>query len=140
MAIPYLYDRISENNLKTATEYNKGGLIYLDLDISRDSYGKQLVPCILKHAVSFGVTYEGFAECSVNGVVGYLPRNCKFRESIENSDLITENQVLYLSKNLNGVEGYNLSSDIILSYFNLTGEILNQENVQVLKKDLKPKK
>lgn len=141
MVVPYLYDRISPNNLKTATVQSDNGFSYLDLDISRSTYGQQLVPCVLNHAVEFCVKYEGFAECSIHNIVGYLPRNCKARESIQSGELLTKNQAICLSKSyLNGLAGYCLDSETIMSYFNLTGESPIQEKEAQLMKIMRPDK
>jgi len=140
MVIPYIYDRISPNNLKTATAYNEDKLTYLDLNREKGSYGQQLVPCVLNHAVPFSIDYEGFAECSVDDVVGYIPRNCKVKKGIECSELLTESQTRCLSKYLAGSKEVVLDNDTILAYFNLTGELLFQEKVQQLKKTRKNNK
>lgn len=133
MVIPYLYDRISENNLKTATAYSNGKLTYLDIDVDSKNYGQQLVPCILEHAVSFSTQYDGFAECSINGKTGYLPRNCEAKEYIEGNELLNDNEAMLISKYLIN-EGFVLSAEIISSYFNLTGIRLQKESGPVLKK------
>lgn len=120
MIIPYLYDRISENNLKTATLYYNGKLTYLDLEEESENYGQQLVPCILEHAVPFGTEYDGFAQCSINGVTGYLPRNCRKMEVLKSDDLLTKNQMFYLSNYLSGDKSFCLCAPTIVKYFNLT--------------------
>ncbi len=94
--VPIIYDIISENNDDTLTAYINGKLTYIDLNPKSLNYGNQIVPAILEHAVPFSVDYEGFAECSIDGIVGYLPRNCKPREQLKSSDLLTEEQVQYL--------------------------------------------
>lgn len=137
MIISPMYDRISENNLKTATAFNCGNLTYLDIDRDSSSYGQQLVPCLLSHAGSFDIEYDGFAQCSINGVVRYLPRNCKDKETIEIDDLLTETQALCVSKYLNGSDDYLLDNKTISAYFNLTGERLVSEKRQQLKKTIK---
>ena len=96
IVVPILYDEISENNLKSVTAYANNRLTYIDIDPNSENYGKQLIPVVLEHAVPFSVDYEGFAECSVNGVVGYLPRNCKPRITLKPLDLLTEEQVEHL--------------------------------------------
>ncbi len=140
MVIPYLYDRISSNNLKTATVESNNQFSYLDLDINSNSYGKQLVPCVLNHAVPFCVRYEGFAECSINSVVGYIPRNCRVKESIESNELLKEDQALCLSNYLKGSEDCHLDSETISSYFNLTGKKIIQEKGPHLEKNRTPNK
>lgn len=130
MVIPCIYDRISESNLKTAIVHNEGNFTYIDID--RISYGKQLVPCMLNHATNFD---KGFAECSINDVVRYLPRNCRARESIRHDELLTKKQVLQLSKYLRGLED-NLDDNTISLYYKLTGESLIQGKVQQLKKTI----
>ena len=125
--IPYIYDRISENNEKTATAYSNGKLTYLDIDKDSENYGHQLVPCILEHAVPFSTEYDGFAECSINGIIGYLPRNCKAKEVIDGKELLTDNQVRLLSKYLNSESSFILDFETMSSYFNLTGIKLQKE-------------
>ena len=127
MIIPYIYDRISENNEKTATAYSHGKLTYLDIDRDSENYAQQLVPCILEHAVPFSTEYDDFAECSINGITGYLPRNCKAKEVIDGNELLTNNQVWYLSKYLNSESGFVLGAETISAYFNLTGIRLQKE-------------
>lgn len=133
MIIPYLYERISENNLKTATAYSNGKLTYLDIDRDSENYGQQLVPCILDHAVPFSTQYDGFAECSIKGKTGYLPRNCKAKEYIENNELLSGNQAWLISKYLTQ-DGFVLGAETISSYFNLTGIRLQKENGPTLVK------
>lgn len=121
MIIPYIYDRISRNNEKTATAYSNEKLTYLDIDHDSENYGQQLVPCILEHAVPFSTEYDGFAECSINETTGYLPRNCKIKEAIDENELLTDNQARALSKYLNSESGFGLDFETISAYFNLTG-------------------
>ncbi len=116
IVVPILYDGISENNLKSVTAYENNRLTYIDIDPNSENYGKQLVPVVLEHAVPFSVDYEGFAECSVNGFVGYLPRNCKPKSTLKPSDLLTEEQVKYL-----------------LPYFELTNNFLHDSTESVNK-------
>lgn len=110
--VPIVYDRISENNDDSLTAHINGKLTYIDLNPKSSNYGKQIVPAVLEHAVPFNVDYEGFAECSVDGVIGYLPRNCKPREKLRSFDLLTEEQVQYLLKkdeNLDNSSSFKLS-------------------------------
>lgn len=118
LVVPLVYDRISENNLDTVTAYaNNEHLTYIDIDPKSRNYGKQLVPAILEHAVPFSVEYEGFAECSVSGVTGYLPRNCQPLTKLSPSDLLTEEQVKYL-----------------LSYLDMDSNPLHDSSVEKLSK------
>lgn len=94
--VPIMYDRISENNDDSLTAYINGKLTYIDLNPKSSNYGKQIVPAVLEHAVPFDVEYDGFAECSVDGITGYLPRNCNPRKQLKSSELLTEEQVQYL--------------------------------------------
>ena len=94
--VPIMYDRISGNNEDSLTVYSNGKLTYIDLNPKSSNYGKQIVPAILEHAAPFDVDYDGFAECSVDGITGYLPRNCNARRQLKSSDLLTEEQVQYL--------------------------------------------
>lgn len=97
VVVPVIYDKISANNLKSITVYgNNGRLSYVDLDPGSEYYGKQLVPVVLEHAVPFSTQYEGFAECSVSGVTGFLPRNLIPRTELSPLDLLTKDQVCYL--------------------------------------------
>lgn len=98
IVVPIIYDRICENNNDTLTAYSNGKLTYIELDPRNLNYGKQLVPAVLEHAVPFSLKYDGFAECSVDGITGYLPRNCKPLKKLNGSDLLTEEQVKYLLK------------------------------------------
>lgn len=127
MVIPYIYDRITENNLKTATAYCNGKLTYLDIDRDNENYGQQLVPCVLELAIPFSTKYDNFAECCINGISGYLPRNCKIKKSIAGKELLTNNQTRYLSKYLNSESDFVLGAETISAYFNLTGIRLPKE-------------
>lgn len=118
IVVPIIYDKISPNNLNTVTAYaNKGHFTYIDIDSQSQNYGKQLVPAVLEHAVPFSVKYEGFAECSVNGVTGYLPRNCQPFTKISPLDLLNEEQVKYL-----------------LSYFDMNNTPLRDSSVEKFSK------
>ena len=121
LVVLYLYDRISENNLKSATAYYADKLTYLDIDRNSLNYGDQLVPCILEHAEPFSVQHNGFAECSINGTVGFLPRNCQAKESIKGVELLTDKQALLLSKYFSSNGSSFLDADTVSAYFNLTG-------------------
>lgn len=97
LVVPMIYNEIIRNNLNTAIAYaNNGHVTYIDLEKKSRYYGQQLVPAVLDYAEKFSLQYEGFAECSLNGVIGYLPRNCKPRTQLEETDLLTEEQVQYL--------------------------------------------
>ena len=97
IVVPIIYNEISKNNLNTVTACaNNRNFTYIDIDPQSQNYGKQLVPVVLEHAAPFSVEYEGFAECSVSGVPGYLPRNCQPFTQISPLDLLTEEQVKYL--------------------------------------------
>lgn len=65
LIVLFIYDRVNSSNLKTATIYYNNKLSYIDLDKSKYTYGKQLVPLVLEHAVLFDVKFKDFAECSV---------------------------------------------------------------------------
>lgn len=47
LIVLFIYDRVNSSNL------------------SKYTYGKQLVPLVLEHAVLFDVKFKDFAECSV---------------------------------------------------------------------------
>jgi len=134
MVVPYLYDRISSNNMRTATVESNGKFSYLDLDVSRSSYGRQLVPCILEHAVPFCVDIEGFAECSIGNTVGYLPRECKPCDELESFELLTKKQAECIASILNNVENVSVILGAITSYFALTGIQIEQGKKLVLEK------
>lgn len=112
VVVPCLYDRIYENNLKSVTAYVNDHLTYIDIDLNSKNYGKQLVPVVLEHAASFSVKYEGFAECSVDGITGYLPRNCQPKTALSPLELLSEEQVEYL-----------------LQYFKLCNNTLHEDSV-----------
>lgn len=120
LVVPMLYDEISENNDKTVTAKVNGLLTYIDIDSKSVNYGKQIVPVILEHAVPFSVDYEGFAECSVNGVVGYLPRNCQPRTTLSPLELLTEEQVKHLLPYLESSNNA-LHESSVNKYSELTG-------------------
>lgn len=134
LVVPCIYDKISGNNLKTATVYSNGKLTYIDLDKNSEYYGQQLVPCVLEHAVPFSTEYEGFAECSIDKVVGYIPRNCIPRTNLIKDDIITKSQMFYLYPYLNGEKGFKIGGKIVDKYFDLTGESLTEENCKKLRK------
>lgn len=134
LIIPCVYDKISGNNLNTATVYSNDKLSYIDLDKDSEYYGQQLVPCVLEHAVPFSTEYEGFAECSINGTTGYLPRNCIPRTSLTKYDLLTKSQMFYLYPFLNGEMAFEVGGRTIDRYFNLTAESLTRENCKKLRK------
>lgn len=135
LVVPYVYDRISSNNEKTATVYNNGKLTYLDIDVNSKSYGKQLAPCYFDHAVPFSTQIEGFAECSLEETTGYLPRNCKPKEMLYGSELLKYKQAQTISRYLNGkIDDSILDFETKDAYFNLTGERLQKENVKTLVK------
>ncbi len=97
LVVPFLYDRICPDNLETLTAYaDENHLTYIELDKKSPYYGEQLVPAVLTRAVAFNVTYKGFAECMVDGVIGYIPRNITPLTTITKDDLLTREQVEYL--------------------------------------------
>lgn len=99
VVIAPVYDKISGANSNVIIAYgNNNHLTYVDLDVKSPNYAEQLVPVVLNHAVPFDTEYEGFAECSIGNVVGYLPRNCKPRTKLNGKDLLTKDQVEYLLK------------------------------------------
>lgn len=132
--VKFLYDRISGNNLKSVTAYSGQKLTYINLDRTSLYYGQQLVPCLLDHAVPFNVTYKYFAECSIDGIVGYLPRNCKPRKNLNGYDLLTEEQVLNMTRFWENPDDYYPDHDTINAYLNLIGEKLDPEKPQQLKR------
>lgn len=120
VVVPMLYDEIYENNDKTVTAKVNNYLTYIDIDPKSDNYGKQIVPAVLEHAVPFSVDYEGFAECSVAGVTGYLPRECEPRITLDSLSLLTEEQVKYLLPYLQ-VSDEALHESSMNKYSELTG-------------------
>lgn len=137
LIVNLLYDRISSNNLQTATAYANGKLTYLELNPDNQHYGSQLVPCILNHAVPFNTQYQGFAECSIDNFTGYLPRTNRPIQYITSQDLLTQNQVFYLSKYLQGELGVCLSEATTQAYFHLTCETPLDSLRKVHKRTLK---
>ena len=126
LIVPWIYYNIYANNSKTAIVSYKH-LTYLDLDQSRSTYGKQLIPCILNNLEPFDEMYKGFARCSIQTVYGFLPRDCLVKESIKSSELLNKNQASNISKYLNGSNDYLLDEETIAAYFNLTGKQLTPE-------------
>jgi hypothetical protein len=133
LIVPFLYDRIDGNNEKTATVYNNGFLTYLDIDEDSENYGKQLVPCVLEHAVPFSTEYEGFAECSIDETTGYLPRNCKIRNDILGWNLLTPSQTEAISEYFDSGAKSDLDFYTYDTYFRLTGIRLGEEKQKVRK-------
>ena len=122
VVVPVLYDEIDGNNLQTITAKVNGYLTYIDLNPKSENYGKQLVPAILKHAVPFSVPYEGFAECSINDIVGYMPRACEPRTSLNELELLTEEQVKCILPLLE-MENNPMYQSSIAKYGELTGKV-----------------
>lgn len=125
LVVPYLYDRISSNNSLTATAYNNDNLTYIELDQKRSNYGKQLVPCLLEQAVPFDIQIEGFAECTIDGINGYVPRNCIGISELNGEDLLTYEQVAEIKFYLAG-EVKVISPETVRAYFKLTQFNLNE--------------
>ena len=126
LVVPFLYDRISDNNSKTATAMCNGKYTYIDIDKYSIHYRKQLVPCVLDHAVPFDTDYEDFAECSIEEKVGYLPRYTKPCKYISKEDLLTEQQVIGLNNFFKDLCEGELDEETIKLYYNLTGIDLYQ--------------
>lgn len=119
LVVPNIYESISPNNLNTLTaEVGDGHFTYIDIDRSSKNYGKQLTPAVLDFAALFDGEFHGFAQCSVNGIVGYLPRNCIVKEKIEPSDLLSREQVKKISKYF---EMYKEVESSLDKYNDLTG-------------------
>ena len=96
--VPFAYSMIYRNNEDTLTVKNEKGLFsYVDMDKSSENYGKQLVPCVLSIAGRFDEEYAFFAECCVDGKYGYISRAMKPRDSFSEDDLLSEEQVRYIS-------------------------------------------
>ena len=133
MVVPYLYDKIIPNNLSTAIASNDGKFTYLDLDENGKNYGRQIVPCVLDYAEDFITPRYGFTKCILDGQVGYLPRNCKPLNSIQPSDLLTEQDVLNIIRYTYDI-GNILDSSTNKAFANLTGLVLCEEENKVLEK------
>ncbi len=100
---PYVYNYIRPNNLKTATVARRGLYTdrlytYVDLDTTRDTYGKELVPCMLDKAECFSAKYEGFAECEFKNISGYLPREKTAASILEPFEILEEEQAAKIAK------------------------------------------
>lgn len=134
LIIPYIYDGIGECNLNTIIACNNDKFTYIDLDVNSEYYGKELVPCILDYVMPFSKVYENFAECSVDEVTGFLPRNMRKMKKLDGLDLLTEGQTFYLDKYLNKGEDINLESTVINSYEKLTGITIEKGKTKTLKK------
>ena len=80
------------------------------------------MPVVLEHAVPFSIEYEGFAECSVDGVVGYLPRDCQPRTSLSSLELLTEEQVKCILAFLE-IQNNALQESSFDKYNKLTGKV-----------------
>lgn len=96
--VPLAYRMIYKNNDNTVTVKNEEGLFsYVDMDSSSEYYGKQLLPTTLEVACNFDEKYSYFAECCVNGKYGFISRAMKPRDKFNSSDLLSEEQVRYIS-------------------------------------------
>lgn len=126
--VPYLYDKISNQNITTVIGSYNGKLTYLDLDKYSESYGKQLVPCILDYAEPFDLTYENFAGCSINGVSGYLPRECQPQDVISGINLLEDSEAQMLEEYYNGDFFGSLDDTTITKFLNLTGVDVSENN------------
>lgn len=124
LIVPFAYNRINKNNLDTLTASLDTGFTYIELISQSENYGKQFVPAILGHATPFSTEYEGFAECSVNGVVGYLPRSIKPMTQLKPEDLLSKEQVEFL---ISYLENYDIYDESIKSFLNLTGGVKTLE-------------
>ncbi len=135
LVIPYVYDVIEPNTLKTATVwcYNKAS--YINLDIDSKDYGKQIVPCIFDKASNFDSVYEGYAKCSIGLAIGYLPRNCIARTTFNENDLLREEHMWEMSRYLEGSKKAVIDEELESLYLNLTGEeLLSMKGNKILKK------
>ena len=134
--IPYLYDKLTANvnDIIPAQYHNKS--TYISLDINKNTYGKQLVPCILENATPFGTEFENFAECTINSKKGYLPKNCQVLNKIDENTLLTKEQVIYLTNILEkNNEVFDTNEEAITAYYNLTNEfILPNTSVNKIKR------
>lgn len=134
--IPYLYDKLTANvNDIIPTQYHNKST-YISLDINKNTYGKQLVPCILENATPFGTEFENFAECTINSKKGYLPKNCQVLNKIDENTLLTKEQVIYLTNILEkNNEVFDTNEEAITAYYNLTNEfILPNTSVNKIKR------
>lgn len=96
--VPMLYDRLVPGNLDIVIGCGEDGKwTYIACNPGTVNGGKQLVPAVLEHACAFSLEYEGFAECSVDGVDGYLHRSCNMEiEKLTSDDLLTREEVEYM--------------------------------------------
>ena len=94
LVVPFLYYDIYNNDLKTATAcVDEDHFTYIDLDKTSPYYGEQLVPAVLTSVTPFNATYKGYAECGIDDVKGYIPRDIKPITKITRNDLLTKEQV-----------------------------------------------
>jgi len=93
VVVPIVYDDMYGSSLGTIIGLVNDHSTYIDINPNSENYGEQLVPAVLDDAYPFSAKYHGFAECSVDGVRGYLPRDCEPRTSLSPSQLLTEEQV-----------------------------------------------
>ena len=96
IVVPFIYDGIAENNADTITVRVNDKFTYVDLDKESINYGRQLTPAVLDRVVPFGVSYDGYAECELNGVTGFIPRNITPTSEISPAKLLTKEQVEHL--------------------------------------------
>lgn len=142
MVFPFIYNSICNSNLKTvfASEISidKFKHTYLDLDVESNSYGHQLVPCILEFAYTYDFDFKtrdnrmAFAICKIDDKTRFIPRNIIARTKITADDLLTEEEVVFLKYDeplaktiLNGkydVNEQQIGKTALEKYFNLTGE------------------
>lgn len=113
IVVPLIYNMIYRNNDNTLTvKSDKGLFSYVDMDKSSDNYGKQLLPCILSIAGNFDDNYSFFAECCLNGKYGYISRKMNPLDSFSEDDLLSEEQVRYISFVLkNKWDGLSIEAD-----------------------------
>ena len=101
---PIVYDKlhISDPNYIIVEYHNHYS--YFSIDTRSQNYGKQLIPLILTEASPFNIKYEGFAECTINGVTRFIPIDLIPTEVITPDLLLTEEEVIALINSIKKFE------------------------------------
>lgn len=137
LVVPFVYDRITSGNLQCALARFSNKLTILELDKTSEFYARQLVPCVLDHLTPFCICYDNFAECSIDGHTGYLPRFIKSKEHLDKKWLLDDKEVCDINNYLKK-EQDKLNPVTLAKYFYLTGvSIDNKSKVRKQKSRIK---